>query len=255
MIMVINVDLIYDKFNMMMMMTMIMNIYQKKKTEKFEAIDKYRITVQSYLISTIFSQNEVINNLLNWKLKENSITDSLKQIQLISIDNILHFLYPIFQRLLEIIETNIKERMNAFNTLIYVLSLIVNEKKETEKYVYLLTRFKEKIDQTIPKKPTISQVILECVLFYFSNWTSRSNAKFIRSTIRVLPILMKIVFVHSDISYIPSSHFSFSSSSTLRRLRVFFKFEIVTKEELVFLNVDFNEILSFVLFALLLLLL
>ena len=91
--------------------------------------------------------------------------------------------------------------MFAYNTLIFVLNLIIDDKK-TDRYVHLLKRLKDHIDHipfsTMECNAKISEVLLESILYYFSKWSSNSHAKYIRSTLRSLPILMKIILVFAQ---------------------------------------------------------
>lgn len=151
-------------------------------------MDRYKITVGMILCSHQVTQNPSVYALISWKQKLDILPDTLSKFSFVDMKDVLQCFIPIVRALLEILEQP-KMQMFAYNTLIFVLGLLIDDK--TDKYLAWM----EKLDNLILSSnlKTVHQTLVRCMLYYLSKLDSTSHAKFIRITIRSLPHLMKLL--------------------------------------------------------------
>lgn len=153
-----------------------------------EPLDRYKLVVGMILCSHQVTQNPAVHSLIHWEQKLDILPDTLNKFPFVEMKDVLQCFIPIVRALLEIIEEQPKMQMFAYNTLIFVLGLLIDDK--TDRF----SMWMDKLDQIIsPDLKTVHQTLVRCMLYYLSKLDSTSHAKFIRITIRSLPHLMKLL--------------------------------------------------------------
>jgi hypothetical protein len=157
---------------------------------KREPSERYKLLVEVQLKSNSISQNPVVNTLINWKSNPEKLADVLNKFSFVEMKDILNCFVPIVVGLLQILEQDAKLQMYAYNTLIAVICLLVDDK--TERYIFQVDRLESQIRQQF-QNSSVYQIILNSLLYYLSKLDSKSHAKYIRSSIRTLPFLLKVM--------------------------------------------------------------
>lgn len=161
-----------------------------------EPIDRYKMTVRMILCSHKISQNIEVNQLIKWKKNPDALADTLNKFTFVEMKDILQCFVPIVKCLLEIIDAVPKMQMFAYNTLIFVFGLLVDDK--TDRYNNWMDSLKKEFTE-IPK--TLHNTITRCMVYYLGKLDSTSHAKYIRLTLKAFPHVFKVLchlYTNSD---------------------------------------------------------
>ena len=154
-----------------------------------EPIDRYKLVVGMVLRSHLISQNPSVHALINWREKPDTLPDTLNKFSFVEMKDVLQCFIPIVQALLEVMEEQTKMQMFAYNTLIFVFGLLVDDK--TEQYAQWMDKLGDKM--VLQKETTVHSALVQSILYYLSKLDSTSHAKYIRGTIRSLPHLVTLL--------------------------------------------------------------
>ena len=107
---------------------------------------------------------------------------------------ILNYFIRISIELFEIIENESKLQMFGYNTLIFVMNLLLDDKSVHNKSLYWSRLELEFVPLLKDNKlVNIHKILLQCLNYYFHKFDSKSHSKYIRTSLRVLPHLLHFI--------------------------------------------------------------
>ena len=164
-----------------------------------ESLEKFRLTVSVSLRSQVLSQNPLVHALIHWKSQVSELADTLSKFSFVEMKDILSCFVAVAGALLEIIEEQPAMHMFAYNTLIFVFGLLLDDR--SEKHLLLiesLTAACSQIAMECKEPSRLHWILVQCMGYYLHKEDSNSAAKYVRGTIRALPYLLRLIVIYQQ---------------------------------------------------------